>query len=86
MLNDRRYYLAKVPEILPSLDDLCVRKVGEPYVVVLGNSPDAHFEHLPGWGADRHPNLAGYRVIVNETARFLAEVIQGKGREGAMAR
>jgi lysophospholipase L1-like esterase len=79
MLNYRRYPLAKVPETLRPLAEPYVRKVGEPHVVVLDNRLDAHFGHLPGWYADRHPNLAGYHVIASETARFLAELIRKKG-------
>jgi lysophospholipase L1-like esterase/nicotinamidase-related amidase len=79
MLNYRRYPLAKVPEELRPLAEPYVRKVGEPHVVVLDNRLDAHFGHLPGWYADRHPNLAGYQVIASETVRFLAELIRKKG-------
>jgi lysophospholipase L1-like esterase/nicotinamidase-related amidase len=76
MLNYRRYPLAKVPEELRPLAEPYIRKVGEPYVVVLDNRLDAHFGHLPGWYSDRHPNLAGYQVIASETARFLSELIR----------
>ena len=79
MLNYRRYALAKIPEALRPLAEPYVRKIGEPHVVVLDNRLDAHFGHLPGWYADRHPNLAGYQVIASETARFLAEWIRKKG-------
>jgi hypothetical protein len=37
---------------------------------------DAHFRELPGWFADRHPNLAGYHVIGDETVRFLLTLIR----------
>ena len=30
--------------------------------------------------SDRHPNLAGYRVIADETARFLAPIIRERSR------
>ena len=45
---------------------------------VLDNRLDAHFGDLPGWFADRHPNLAGYHVIGDETAKFLAPIIRAK--------
>ncbi len=50
----------------------------EPKVVVMDNRLDAHFGNLPGWYGDRHPNLAGYHVIGDETAKFLAPLIRAK--------
>ena len=50
----------------------------KPTVEVLDNRLDAHFGHLPGWFGDRHPNLAGYHVIGDETAKFLAPLIREK--------
>jgi lysophospholipase L1-like esterase/nicotinamidase-related amidase len=79
MLNYRRFPLAKVPEALLPLVQPYVRKGAEPFVVVLDNRLDAHLGHLPGWYADRHPNLAGYQVIASETARFLAGLIRKRG-------
>jgi len=83
MLNYRRYPLEKIP---PKL-----RELAKPYVVegrggaatveVLDNRLDAHFGDLPGWFGDRHPNLAGYRVIADETARFLAPIIRQRNRK-----
>ena len=83
MLNYRRFSLAKVP---PKL-----REVARPYVmdegsknaavVVLDNRLDAHFGTLAGWFGDRHPNLAGYRVIADETAKFLAPIIRQRTRK-----
>jgi len=73
MLNYRRYPLEKIPE--PQ------RSWVQPFVingavVVMDNRLDAHFRELPGWFGDRHPNLAGYHVIGDETARFLAKQIR----------
>jgi len=83
MLNYRRFPLAKIPEKL--------REVAKPYlgegkggaatVEVLDNRLDAHFGHLDGWFSDRHPNLAGYRVIADETAKFLAPIIRQRSRK-----
>lgn len=76
MLNYRRYPLDKIPENR--------RKFVMPFVVngnsieVLDNRLDAHFGHLPGWFGDRHPNLAGYHVIGDETAKYLAPLIREK--------
>jgi lysophospholipase L1-like esterase len=81
MLNYRRYPLAKIPEKL--------REVAKPYVSgtggaamveVLDNRLDAHFGNLEGWFSDRHPNLAGYRVIGDETAKFLAPIMRERSR------
>ena len=80
MLNYRRYALAKIPEkfrdmVKPYVLDPNAK---DPAVVVLDNHLDAHFGSLPGWFSDRHPNLAGYRVIADETAKFLAPIIRKK--------
>ena len=76
MLNYRRYPLEKIPEnrrefVTPFLAP------GQPGTVeVMDNRLDAHFGHLPGWFGDRHPNLAGYHVIGDETAKFLTPLIR----------
>ena len=44
------------------------------------NRLDAHFGNLEGWFSDRHPNLAGYRVIADETAKFLARILRERNR------
>jgi len=75
MLNYRRYPLEKIPaEHREWLQPL----VMSGSVVVLDNRLDAHFRDLPGWFGDRHPNLAGYHVIADETVRFLAPLIRSK--------
>jgi hypothetical protein len=38
---------------------------------------------VPGWFADRHPNLAGYHVIGDEAAKFLAPLIRARRKEAA---
>lgn len=74
MLNYRRFPLDKIPENR--------REFVKPFVVngnsveVLDNRLDAHFGHLPGWFGDRHPNLAGYHVIGDETAKYLTPRIR----------
>jgi lysophospholipase L1-like esterase len=75
MLNYRRYPLEKIPEQH--------RAWLKPFelngsVVVMDNRLDAHFSSLPGWFADRHPNLAGYHVIGDETAKYLAKLLREK--------
>jgi hypothetical protein len=52
-------------------------------VVVLDNTLDAHFREVPGWFSDRHPNLAGYHVIGDEAARFLAPLIRARLKAAA---
>jgi lysophospholipase L1-like esterase len=83
MLNYRRFPLAKIPEKLHELAKPYVLDAQgkEPYVAVLDNRLDAHFGSLPGWFGDRHPNLAGYRVIADETAKFLAPIIRERSRK-----
>lgn len=78
MLNYRRYPLAKIPEKYHAFVKPFMMPGKEPAVVVLDNRLDAHFGDLPGWFDDRHPNLAGYHVIGDETAKFLAPLIRAK--------
>ena len=81
MLNYRRYALDKIPE--PQREWL------KPFVhggavIVMDNRLDAHFRDLPGWFGDRHPNLAGYHVIGDETAKFLAPRIRERIKAGGI--
>ena len=76
MLNYRRYPLAKIPENLRAFATPYIQPGADPAVVVLDNHLDGVFGHLPGWTGDRHPNLAGYNVIADETAKWLAPVIR----------
>lgn len=74
-LNYRRYLLDKVPDALRERAKPFV--VGKPPMVeVMDTTLDAEFGKLPGWYADRHPNLAGYKVIGEETAKFLAPLLK----------
>ena len=73
MLNYRRYALERVPEKYHPLVKPFVRG---PSVVVMANELDGILGELPGWYADRHPNLAGYNVIADETARYLARLMR----------
>lgn len=79
MLNYRRYPLEKIPEAQREWLKPFVRGGS---VVVMDNRLDAHFRDLPGWFGDRHPNLAGYHVIGDETARYLAPRLRAKSRDG----
>lgn len=83
MLNYRRFPLAKIPAKLRDIARPYVmdEKGNNPTVVVLGNRLDAHFGHLEGWFSDRHPNLAGYRVIAEETAKYLSPLIRQRNRK-----
>ncbi len=100
MLNFRRFPLGRIPEkyrefvrpfVIPGRDmndvpanAATAERLG-PMVVVLDNRLDAHFGNLPGWFGDRHPNLAGYHVIADETAKFLAPLIRAKYDHGRPA-
>jgi lysophospholipase L1-like esterase len=83
MLNYRRMPLAKIPEKFRELVKPYVVDGKEPYVVVLDNRLDAHLGNLPGWYGDRHPNLAGYHVIADETAKYLAPLIRERAHAGS---
>lgn len=79
MLNYRRYPISRVPENLrPLATPYLVPEGKDAKITVLDNCLDGFFGHLPGWTGDRHPNLAGYNVIADETAKWLAPVIRGK--------
>ncbi|MBL9132769.1 MAG: isochorismatase family protein [Verrucomicrobiaceae bacterium] len=80
-LNYRRYALAKIPENLRPFATPYLQPGADPQVVVLDNHLDGIFGHLPGWAGDRHPNLAGYNVIADETAKWLAPVIRANLRK-----
>ena len=83
MLNYRRFPLAKIPAKFHELAKPYVveQRGRDPYVVVLDNRLDAHFGNLEGWFGDRHPNLAGYRVIADETVKFLAPIMRARSRK-----
>lgn len=78
MLNYRRFPLDKIPENRREFVKPFLVPGNPPMVEVLDNRLDAHFGHLPGWFGDRHPNLAGYHVIGDETAKYLAPLIRTK--------
>ncbi len=74
MLNYRRYPLEKIPEEYRDwMSERAYGKTGS--VEIMDNEFDALFGHLPGWFGDRHPNLAGYNVIADETAKYLAPIL-----------
>lgn len=76
MLNYRRFPLEKIPENRREFVKPFIVPGDRPMVEVLDNRLDAHFAELPGWFEDRHPNLAGYHVIGDETAKYLAPMIR----------
>jgi lysophospholipase L1-like esterase len=49
-------------------------------LIILDNRLDAHLGDVPGWFADRHPNLAGYHVIGDEIVRFLTPRLRVHGK------
>lgn len=75
MLNYRRYPLESIPE---KHREWMKPRVRSGKVEIMDNEFDALFGHLPGWFSDRHPNLAGYNVIADETAKYLAPILRAK--------
>ncbi|QDV25119.1 SGNH/GDSL hydrolase family protein [Aureliella helgolandensis] len=73
MLNYRRYPLEKIPA---QYHQLVAPFVHGPSVEIMGNELDAILGDLPGWFGDRHPNLAGYNVIADETADYLTRLLR----------
>jgi lysophospholipase L1-like esterase len=78
MLSYRRAKLDLVPARYRALLPAGAVLGGE--VVLLDNSLDAHLRAVPGWFSDRHPNLAGYHVIADEAAHFLAPLIRRRAQ------
>ena len=78
MLNYRRFPLSKIPENLRAFATPYINPGTDPQVIVMDNRLDGIFGHLPSWTGDRHPNLAGYNVIADETAKWLGEVIHSQ--------
>lgn len=81
MLTYRRVRLDRVPEKYRPLLPTGSVKGGD--VVVMDNVMDAHLRGVPGWFADRHPNLAGYHVIGAEAAKFLVPLIRARVKAAA---
>ncbi len=78
MLNYRRYSLAKIPDNLKPFATPYIQPGTDPQIIVLDNRLDGILGHLPGWSGDRHPSLAGYNVIADETAKWLAPIIRAR--------
>ncbi len=78
MLNYRRYPLEQIP---PKYHELVKPFTNGTSVVVMANELDPILGHLPGWYGDRHPNLAGYNVIADETAKYLSGLLRKKSAE-----
>ncbi len=76
MLNYRRFPLEKIPAKYHEFVKPFVVTSKPPTVVVMDNRLDAHFGNLPGWFDDRHPNLAGYHAIGDETAKYLIPILR----------
>ena len=81
MLSYRRIELAKIPETLHPLVRPHVLPGAKPEVVLMDNRLDGHLGQVPGWFADRHPNQAGYQVIADETARYLAPLLRERSEK-----
>lgn len=73
----RRLALAKIPEKYHEIVKPFTNGT-PPEVVTLDNELDAILADVPGWMNDMHPNLAGYNVIADESAKFLAKLIREK--------
>lgn len=82
-LSYRRVPVAAIPE---GQRGVVAPFVHDGFVVVLDGQLDHLFGAVPGWFDDRHPNLAGYRVIADETAAFLARQIRTDRAESARRR
>ena len=79
-LNYRRYAWENVPA---KYHEFVKPFVHESKVEVMDNELDGILGKLPGWYSDRHPNLAGYNVIADATAKYLAERMRKKHADRA---
>jgi lysophospholipase L1-like esterase len=78
-LNYRRYPLDQIPEA--DRESVKAYVTGKPPTVeVMDDSLDERFGKLPGWYHDRHPNADGYKVIGEETAKYLAPLIRQRAK------
>ncbi len=75
MFNYRRYPLGQVPKKYHALVKPFVNGTS---VLVMANELDPILGHLPRWYSDRHPNLSGYNVIADETAKYLSGLLREK--------
>lgn len=78
MLSYRRLSLKAVPKQFLALIPPHAIKGGT--VFVMDNELDIHLAKVPGWFADRHPNLAGYHVIGTQIAGYLAPRLREKAK------
>ena len=72
-LSYRRLPLSQIPQ---KFHILLRQAIYGDQVIVMDNRYDAQLKEVPGWFRDRHPNLAGYHVIGDEMAKFLAPLIK----------
>ncbi|MEQ8240087.1 MAG: SGNH/GDSL hydrolase family protein [Cyclobacteriaceae bacterium] len=80
-MNVRFFPLDSIPENYHSL----VRPYTKFYdwkdakwVRVQSNEFDPLFGHLEGWYKDQHPNTTGYRLIADETAKYLIQKLDSE--------
>lgn len=83
MLSYRRLSLKAIPTKFHSLIPLEAIKGDTVYV--MDNLLDIHLGKVPGWFADRHPNLAGYQVIGTQIAGYLGSRLREKAKTGKSA-
>lgn len=83
MLSYRRLPLKTIPKKHHALIPPDAIK-GET-VFMMDNLLDVHLGKVPGWYADRHPNLAGYHVIGTQIAGWLGERLREKSGKGVGA-
>lgn len=48
------------------------------WIRVQSNEFDPLFGHLPNWYKDSHPNTTGYRLIADETVKFILPMLRNK--------
>jgi len=78
MLSYRRIALQSVPKKYHAL--IPPGAIQGETVFVMDNLLDVHLANVPGWFADRHPNLAGYQVIGTQIAKYIVPRLREKSK------
>jgi lysophospholipase L1-like esterase len=72
------YHRLPLDKIPAKLHALLPKPVKENEILVMDNRLDVHLRDVPGWFADKHPNSAGYHIIGDIEAKYLAPRIRAR--------
>lgn len=78
-MNVRYFPLSKIPANLHKIVEPFTAFSNwkkEDYVRVKTTELDPLLGHLPNWYSDKHPNTMAYRLMANETAKYLIPILK----------